>query len=158
MKILIINGPNLNMLGRRETDIYGNVKLDDIDRLLTDEARNIDENLSLEFFQSNSEGEIVSHIQLALNNCDGILINPAAYTHTSVAIRDALLSTGLPAVEVHISNIFKREKFRHRSFVSEVCVGVISGFGVDSYLLGLRGLYNFIRYSGDEAESGPIRD
>lgn len=158
MKILIINGPNLNMLGRRETDIYGNIKLDDVDRLLTDEAKNIDENLSLEFFQSNSEGEIVSHIQLAFNNCDGILVNPAAYTHTSVAIRDALLSTGLPTVEVHISNIFKREKFRHRSFVSEVCVGVISGFGVDSYLLGLRGLYNFIRYSSDEAESGPIRD
>ncbi len=158
MKILIINGPNLNMLGKRETDIYGSVKLEDIDRLLTDESKSIDENLVLEFFQSNSEGEIVGHIQLALDSCDGILINPAAYTHTSVAIRDALLSTGLPVVEVHISNIFKREEFRHRSFVSEVCVGVISGFGVDSYLLGLRGLYNFIRYSGDRAESDPVRD
>ncbi len=158
MKILIINGPNLNMLGKRETDIYGNVKLEDIDRLLTDESKSIDENLVLEFFQSNSEGEIVGHIQLALDSCDGILINPAAYTHTSVAIRDALLSTGLPVVEVHISNIFKREEFRHRSFMSEVCVGVISGFGVDSYLLGLRGLYNFIRYSGDRTESDPVRD
>jgi len=96
----------------------------------------------LEFFQSNSEGEIVSKIQEAFGKYDGIVINPAAYTHTSVAIRDALLSTGIPTVEVHISNIFKREEFRHKSFVSGVSVGVVSGFGINSYVLGLKGLFD----------------
>lgn len=152
MKILIVNGPNLNMLGKREVDVYGKINLDDINKLLTDECKKIDKNISLEFFQSNSEGEIVSRIQGAFDAFDGILINPAAYTHTSVAIRDALLSCGLPAVEVHISNIFNREKFRHRSFMSEICAGVISGFGADSYLLGIRGLYNFIRRSGNKGK------
>ncbi|MGI9533875.1 MAG: type II 3-dehydroquinate dehydratase [Thermodesulfobacteriota bacterium] len=147
MKILVINGPNLNTLGKREPDIYGSHTLEDINKLLGSEAKNISEDVTLEFFQSNSEGEIVSRIQEAFDNFDGLLINPAAYTHTSVAIRDALLSTGLPTVEVHISNIFKREEFRQKSFVSAVSIGVVSGFGLDSYLLGLKGLCDFISSS-----------
>lgn len=144
MKILVINGPNLNTLGKREPDIYGNHTLEDINKLLKSEAKNIGKDVTLEFFQSNSEGEIVSRIQDAFENFDGVLINPAAYTHTSVAIRDAILSTGLPTVEVHISNIFKREEFRQKSFVSAVSIGVVSGFGLNSYLLGLKGLCDFI--------------
>ena len=144
MKILVINGPNLNTLGKREPDIYGSHTLEDINKLLKSEAKKIGKDLKLEFFQSNSEGEIVSRIQEAFENFDGILINPAAYTHTSVAIRDAILSTGLPTVEVHISNIFKREEFRQKSFVSGVSIGVVSGFGLNSYLLGIKGLYDFI--------------
>ena len=147
MKILVVNGPNLNTLGKREPDIYGNHTLEDINSLLKKEAKNISGSLKLEFFQSNSEGEIVSTIQDAFEKFDGILINPAAYTHTSVAIRDALLSTGIPTVEVHISNIFKREEFRQKSFVSGVSVGVITGFGLNSYLLGLRGLCDSISSS-----------
>ena len=147
MKILVVNGPNLNTLGKREPDIYGSHTLDDINKHLSSQAKNISKDLKLEFFQSNSEGEIVSCIQDAFDNFDGILINPAAYTHTSVAIRDALLSTGLPTVEVHISNIFKREEFRQKSFVSGVSVGVVSGFGLNSYLLGLKGLCDFISSS-----------
>ena len=146
-KIIIINGPNLNLLGLREPDIYGSHTLDDINKHLSSQAKKISKDIKLEFFQSNSEGEIVSRIQDAFNNFDGILINPAAYTHTSVAIRDALLSTGLPTVEVHISNIFKREEFRQKSFVSGVSVGVVSGFGLNSYLLGLKGLCDFISSS-----------
>ena len=147
MKILVVNGPNLNTLGKREPDIYGSHTLDDINKHLSSQAKNISKDIKLEFFQSNSEGEIVSRIQDAFDNFDGILINPAAYTHTSVAIRDALLSTGLPTVEVHISNIFKREEFRQKSFVSGVSVGVVSGFGLNSYLLGLKGLCDFISSS-----------
>ncbi len=141
MKILIINGPNLNFLGKREPDIYGNNTLEDINAILEKESANLSKDLELEFFQSNSEGEIVGKIQDAFEKYDGIVINPAAYTHTSVAIRDALLSTGIPTVEVHISNIFKREEFRHKSYVSGVSVGVVSGFGINSYLLGLRGIF-----------------
>jgi len=142
MKILIVNGPNLNFLGKREPDIYGNNTLEDINGLLEKESAKLSKDLMLEFFQSNSEGEIVSKIQEAFGKYDGIVINPAAYTHTSVAIRDALLSTGIPTVEVHISNIFKREEFRHKSFVSGVSVGVVSGFGINSYVLGLKGLFD----------------
>ncbi len=149
MKILVVNGPNLNTLGKRETDIYGSNTLEDINRMLIREAESLREDVALEFFQSNSEGEIVNCVQGACGNFDGILINPAAYTHTSVAIRDALLSTALPVVEIHISNIFKREEFRQNSFVSGICVGMISGFGLNSYLLGLRGLCSFISSSGD---------
>ncbi len=142
MKILIIHGPNLNMLGKREPEIYGAMTLDEINTLLTKEARSI--HAQVDFFQSNSEGEIVGAIQDAMNKYDGIVINPGAYTHTSVAIRDAILSSGLPVAEVHISNVFKREDFRHRSFVSGVAVGVVSGFGTDSYNLGLRALVNYL--------------
>jgi 3-dehydroquinate dehydratase-2 len=143
MKILIIHGPNLNMLGKREPSIYGANTLQEINRLLREEAKRLD--VKTETFQSNSEGEIVSRIQDAMKKSDGILINPGAYTHTSIAIRDAILSAGLPVVEVHISNIYKREDFRQKSFISGVSVGVVSGFGSDSYILGLNGLVNYLR-------------
>jgi 3-dehydroquinate dehydratase-2 len=143
MKILIIHGPNLNMLGKREPSIYGASTLQEINRLLREEAKRL--GVKTETFQSNSEGEIVSRIQDAMKKSDGILINPGAYTHTSIAIRDAILSAGLPAVEVHISNIYKREDFRQKSFISGVSVGVVSGFGSDSYILGLNGLVGYLR-------------
>jgi 3-dehydroquinate dehydratase-2 len=145
MKILIINGPNLNFLGKREPDIYGSNTLEDINAVLEKESASLSKDLQLEFFQSNSEGEIVSKIQDAFEKFNGIIINPAAYTHTSVAIRDALLSTGITTVEVHISNIFKREEFRHKSYVSGVSVGVVSGFGINSYVLGLRGIFETLK-------------
>ncbi len=149
MKILVINGPNLNFLGKREPDIYGSTTLEDINLKLSDLASTYGKNVELEFFQSNSEGEIVSRIQKAYGAFDGILINPAAYTHTSVAIRDAILSTGLPTVEVHISNVYKREGFRHKSFISDISIGIVSGFGINSYLLGLRGLIEYLISSGN---------
>lgn len=142
MKILVIHGPNLNMLGKREPEIYGSKALEDINSTLSEEAKKLD--VEIEFFQSNSEGEIVGRIQDAMQKFDGLLINPGAYTHTSVAIRDAILSAGLHVVEVHISNVYKREEFRHKSFISGVAVGVISGFGVDSYFLGLSGLVRYL--------------
>jgi 3-dehydroquinate dehydratase-2 len=143
MKILVIHGPNLNMLGKREPSIYGASTLQEINRLLRDEAKRL--GVRTETFQSNSEGEIVSRIQDSMKKSDGILINPGAYTHTSIAIRDAILSAGLPVVEVHISNIYKREDFRQKSYVSGVSVGVVSGFGPDSYILGLNGLVNYLK-------------
>ena len=138
MKILIIHGPNLNMLGKREPDIYGATTLEEINGSLEKLASDL--GTDVEFFQSNSEGDIVSTIQDAMSEYDGIIINPGAYTHTSVAIRDAILSSGLPVVETHISNVYKREDFRQKSYVSGVALGVISGFGVNSYFLGLKGL------------------
>ena len=138
MKILIILGPNLNMLGKREPDIYGSTTLEEIDGALVTKAKEL--GVEVTFFQLNSEGEIVSTIQDAMSKFDGVVINPGAYTHTSVAIRDAILSSGLPVVEVHISNVYKREDFRQKSFVSGVALGVISGFGINSYFLGLSGL------------------
>jgi len=142
MKILIIHGPNLNMLGKREPEIYGATTLGEINTALTAKAKGLGAEVS--FFQSNSEGEIVSSIQDSMSKFDGIVINPGAYTHTSVAIRDAILSSGLPVVEVHISNIYKREDFRQKSFISGVALGVISGFGVNSYMLGLSGLIDHL--------------
>jgi 3-dehydroquinate dehydratase-2 len=142
MKILVIHGPNLNLLGRREPEIYGSTTIDEINTLLKKEAQRL--GTEIEFSQSNSEGEIVDRIQRAMGSIDGIVINPAAYTHTSVAIRDAIASTGIPTVEVHISNIYKREDFRKLSYVSGVAVGVISGLGVNSYLLALKGLVNHL--------------
>jgi 3-dehydroquinate dehydratase-2 len=146
MKILIIHGPNLNLLGKREPEIYGKITLSEINSQIEEEAEML--RVQVECFQSNSEGEIISKIQNAMGKFDGIVINPAGYTHTSVAIRDAISSTGVPLVEVHISNIYKREEFRHRSFVSGVAIGVVSGFGVDSYLIGLRGLVNYLKKGG----------
>jgi len=143
MKILIIHGPNLNMLGKREPDIYGSTTLGDINKQIEKEAKPL--KLKVQYFQSNSEGEIVTKIQNSLGNIDGIVINPAAYTHTSVAIRDAILSTNIPTVEVHISNIYKREKFRQHSYISAVAVGVISGFGIYSYILGLRAILSHLK-------------
>jgi 3-dehydroquinate dehydratase-2 len=135
-KILVINGPNLNLLGSREPDVYGKLTLSSINKAMDKLAKEL--KLSLEFFQSNHEGEIVDKIGSAHKGFSAIVINPAAYTHTSVAIRDAVAACGLPVVEVHISNIYKREEFRHKSLIAPVASGQISGFGKDSYLLGLR--------------------
>ncbi|GAB4270091.1 type II 3-dehydroquinate dehydratase [Deferrisoma sp.] len=138
MRVLVVHGPNLNLLGSREPGVYGAETLGAIEERLRALAAEI--GVELEFFQSNHEGAIVDRIQEARGRADGILINPAAYTHTSVAIRDALLAVGLPFVEVHLSNVHAREPFRHRSLLSDRAVGVVLGFGPDSYLLGLRGL------------------
>ncbi|MCC6271909.1 MAG: type II 3-dehydroquinate dehydratase [Deltaproteobacteria bacterium] len=147
-KILVIHGPNLNLLGLREPDVYGTVTQKDIDKTL--KAIADEENLSLKVFQSNSEGELVDAIQGAAGRFDGILINPAAYTHTSVALRDAAAAGGLPVVEVHLSNIYKREEFRHHSYMAPVAVGQVSGFGAYSYVLGLYGLIQEIdKRAGD---------
>jgi len=135
MKILIIHGPNLNLLGRRETDVYGTKTLDGINKLLKQLAKELQ--VEIDIRQSNHEGEIVDLIQNSQKySC--LLINPAAYTHTSVAIRDAIAAVEIPAVEIHLSNIYKREEFRHKSLISPVALGQISGFGTESYLLGLR--------------------
>jgi 3-dehydroquinate dehydratase-2 len=134
-KILVLNGPNLNMLGVREPAIYGTQTLDDI-RVMC-EARAAEAGIGIDFRQSNSEAELVDWIQQARGRFHGIVINPAAFTHTSVAIQDALALTELPVVEIHISNIFKREPFRHHSYVSPVAVGVISGFGAHGYVLAI---------------------
>ncbi len=138
MKILVIHGPNLNLLGVREPEVYGKMTLADINAALGSLGQQL--GCTLEYFQSNSEGAIVDAIQSSLNSINGILINPAAYTHTSVAIRDALAAVALPVVEVHLSNIHKREEFRAKSHVAPVALGQISGFGPESYLLGLRAL------------------
>jgi 3-dehydroquinate dehydratase-2 len=137
-KVLVVHGPNLNLLGTRETDVYGTTTLASIVERLEVLGREL--GVELESFQSNSEGEIVSTIQRAEGAVDGVLINPAAYTHTSVAIRDALLAFSGPIVEVHLSNIHRREEFRHRSLMADVAVGQVLGFGPESYLLGLRAL------------------
>lgn len=138
-KILVLHGPNLNMLGKREKKIYGKVSLEKINNELKKVAKEL--KIDLEIKQSNIEGELVNFIQKASRNgIKGILINPAAYTHTSVAIRDAILATKLPAVEVHLSNIYSREEFRQKSLTAPACVGQITGFGKESYLLGLKAL------------------
>jgi len=137
-KILVIHGPNLNMLGQREPDIYGHRMLDEIDKEL--KALGEDLGLQVESFQSNHEGVIVDRIQLAVGSCDGILINPAAYTHTSIAIRDALSLLDIPVVEIHLSNIYKREPFRHKSLIADIVAARISGFGARGYLLALEGM------------------
>ena len=138
MKILVIHGPNLNLLGLREPEIYGGVTLLEIDAQLGDLAAEL--GVSLSFFQSNQEGELVDRIHDAMGDVDGILINPAGLTHTSVVLRDALLATAIRFVEVHLSNIHARELFRRESLLADAAVGVICGFGSSSYLLGLRAL------------------
>lgn len=135
MKILIINGPNLNLLGTRESDVYGTKTLEEINKSLEKLANELD--VEIDIRQSNHEGEIVDLIQKAKDYA-ALVINPAAYTHTSVAIRDAIAAVDIPAVEIHLSNIYKREEFRHKSLISPVAYGQISGFGPESYILGLR--------------------
>jgi 3-dehydroquinate dehydratase-2 len=135
-KILVLNGPNLNLLGARQPDIYGKLTLDQIEKKVRALAKEL--GVDLEFRQSNREGEIVTWIQQAAGRFGAIVINPAAYTHTSLAMRDAISAVGIPTIEIHISNIHKREQFRRHSFIAEVAVGQIAGFGLDSYLLGLR--------------------
>jgi len=134
MKILVIHGPNLNLLGSRESSIYGNMTLADLNTQIHDLSQTLE--MDAEIFQSNSEGAIVDAIQA--KEYDVLIINPAAYTHTSVAIRDAISAVGKPVIEVHISNIFKREEFRQKSFVSGVAIGQISGLGTEGYLLAVR--------------------
>jgi 3-dehydroquinate dehydratase-2 len=134
-KILVIHGPNLNMLGKREPEVYGNVSLDDINTELHETGNRL--GFRVDTFQSNHEGAIVDKIQEIMHSHRGLIINPGAYTHTSVAIRDALLLLNIPVVEVHLSNIYKREPFRHHSMVAGVALGQISGLGSDGYILAL---------------------
>lgn len=145
MKFLVLHGPNLNLLGTREPGVYGSQTLADINSVLAGLAAEL--GCELTCFQSNSEGDLIDAIQSAALSCHGILINPAAYTHTSIAIRDALSAVGLPCVEVHLSNIHCRETFRHVSLIAPVAIGQICGFGGNSYLLGLRALFNFVKNS-----------
>lgn len=145
MKILVINGPNLNLLGKREPGIYGAETLETINSSLQSAALEL--SVSLEFYQSNSEGELVDAIQRSAGLCSGIVINPAAYTHTSIAIRDAISAVGIPTVEVHLSNVYSREEFRHKSFIAPVAIGQIAGFGPLGYRLALEGLVGYLRKS-----------
>lgn len=138
LKILVINGPNLNMLGKREPEVYGSDTLEDINNGLKSLGKEL--NIEISTFQSNHEGELVSEIQNAMGNFDGLIINPAAYTHTSVAIRDALLLLSCPVIEVHLSNIYKRESFRHKSYVSDIATGQIAGLGIQGYELAVRAI------------------
>lgn len=143
MKILFLNGPNLNLLGTREPDKYGTQTLKDIEVYIKEEAKKL--NIDVEFYQSNIEGELVNKIQEAKNIYDGIVMNPAAYTHTSVAIRDAIFAVSIPTVEIHISNIHTREEFRKTSLTAPACVGQITGFGINSYKLGLIAILDHLK-------------
>lgn len=142
MKILVINGVNMNMLGVREPEKYGSMTLPELESELMGYANEL--GISLETYQSNIEGEIVEKIQQSRGNVDGIVLNAAAYTHTSIAIRDAISASGVPVVEIHMTNIHSREDFRHKSLIAPVAIGQISGFGKDSYKLGIMGLLNYL--------------
>lgn len=143
MKILVINGPNINMLGTREPEIYGSMTMNDINNELLEYSKTLNSNIELVFFQSNHEGEIVDKIQ-ASSDFEGLIINPAAYTHTSIAIADAIKAVNIKAVEVHLSNPQQREDYRKISYSASACVGVVAGFGKESYKLALAGLINKI--------------
>lgn len=143
VKILLIHGPNINRLGKREPEIYGSRTFDDLNDLLNQTA--IDLQLELKIFQNNSEGPLIDFIQAETGWANGILINPGAYTHYSYALRDALAGSGLPVVEVHLSNIYQRENFRHTSVIAPVAAGQISGFGFNSYVLGLMALKDLLK-------------
>lgn len=136
--VVVIHGPNLNMLGKREIGIYGGKSMEDINIEIAEEAKQLQ--VAVEFHQSNSEGELVSLIQGCRGVADGLLLNAGAYTHYSIALRDAIAAAQVPTVEVHISNIYKRESFRHTSFIAPVCIGQICGFGSQGYVLALRAL------------------
>ena len=142
MKIIVINGPNLNMLGKREQNIYGKSTLKDLENYILDYSKGLDEKIIIEFFQSNHEGFIIDKIQESMDKYDGIIINPGAFTHYSYAIHDAIKSININVIEVHISNIHQREEFRQKSVTASACVGQISGFGFDSYILGVKALIN----------------
>jgi 3-dehydroquinate dehydratase II len=142
-RVLVLHGPNLNLLGQREPEIYGRTTLADIDAGLVTLGREL--GVVVETFQSNHEGELVSKVQAARDRCAALIINAGAYTHTSVALLDAILAVGLPVVEVHLSNLYKREPFRHHSYIARAAVGQICGFGADSYFLGLRAAVGVIK-------------
>ena len=143
IKLLLINGPNLNLLGQREPSLYGVQTLETIESELYKKAEKAE--IKLETFQSNSEGSLVDQIQKAIGRVDAIMINAGAYTHTSVALRDALLSSGIPYVELHLTNTFSRESFRHKSLLADRAIGIVSGFGVMSYELAFEGILDFLR-------------
>lgn len=145
-KILVLHGPNLDLLGTREPEVYGTLTLDEINARI--EAAFRDRDVELRFFQSNSEGALIDAIHEARNWADGIVFNPGAYTHTSYALRDAIAAVGLPTVEVHLSNVYAREAFRHRSVIAPVCVGKIAGFGWHSYVLGVEALLHIPEQPG----------
>jgi 3-dehydroquinate dehydratase-2 len=142
MKILVLHGPNLNLLGQREPEVYGSETLEDIDAMIQAQAG--EKGAEIDSFQSNDEGALVSQIGQSSGKYDGILFNPAGYTHTSVALRDALLAVDVPCVEVHLSNTAAREEFRHKSMTAAACVGQVTGFGSASYVLALEGLLDYI--------------
>jgi 3-dehydroquinate dehydratase-2 len=142
-KIIILNGPNLNLLGEREKEKYGNIKLIDIENNCKEFAKKNDIELSL--FQSNIEGELVDHIQQARKNQHGLILNAGGYTHTSVAIHDALEILKIPIIELHITNIYNREEFRHKSLISKIAKGVLCGFGVDGYIMALQAMKNYLK-------------
>lgn len=142
MKILLLNGPNLNLLGTREPEKYGTTTLNDIENNLKNKATS--KNIELDCYQSNHEGDLVDKIQQARNNYDGIILNAGGYTHTSVAIRDAIASVQVPVVEIHLTNIHAREEFRHNSLLAPVCIGQICGFGTNSYNLGLNAIISYL--------------
>jgi len=143
MKVMVIQGPNLNMLGIREQQIYGAMKLEDIHTQMKAFAEA--NGMEIEFFQSNFEGEIVDKIQECLGDADGIIINAGAYTHTSIAIRDAIAAVQLPTIEVHLSNVYRREKFRQKSMLAPVCAGIITGFGPFSYHLAMVAMHQIFQ-------------
>ncbi len=143
MKILVLNGPNLNLLGHREPAVYGTATLSDAQALLSRAAGEL--GVEIACFQSNHEGELLDRVHRAIDDCAGIVINPGAYTHTSIALRDGISAIGLPAVEVHMSNIYSREEFRHHSVISPVCAGQVCGFGIFGYEWALRALVEHIR-------------
>ncbi len=140
MKILFLNGPNLNLLGRREPSVYGKLSLPEIEAKVRDRAKTL--SATIDFRQSNLEGELVNWIQEAKGNFDVIVLNAAAYTHTSIALRDAIAAVAVPTIEIHLSNVHAREEFRHRSIIAPVCKGQITGFGANSYILGLEAAIN----------------
>ena len=142
-KIIIVNGPNLNLLGEREKKHYGNFSLKDVEKNCHDFADK--NNIKLKFFQSNIEGELVNKIQESRNQQDGLIINAGGYTHTSVAIHDALKILKIPIIELHISNIYNREEFRHKSLISKVARGVICGFGIEGYIMSLKATNEFLK-------------
>jgi len=140
MKILFLNGPNLNLLGQRQPEVYGRTTLADIERLVRERAKKL--KVGIEFRQSNLEGELVAWIQQAKGKFEAIVLNAAAYTHTSVALRDAIAAVAIPTIEIHLSNVHAREEFRHKSLIAPVCRGQITGFGANSYILALEAALN----------------